>query len=161
MADYRDISDRYTRQFPRPDDARREAEEAERKASLAEYEPEPPEESALALYNQAWDREVAKHAIESATEAGGRRVDDAIGEAVRAAEQRVEAAGQTTEQRQARAFVDELERRGTVLGDTHFHGYDETEATPEETAALEAELADEDLALLDAENEWEASGHGY
>lgn len=53
---------------------------------------------------------------------------------------RVEAASPTKEQRQAKAFVDELEARGVTLGDTHFHSDDDESATEEETLRLEAEL---------------------
>jgi hypothetical protein len=60
----------------------------------------------------------------------------------------------TPEQRQARAFVDELEERGVVLGGTHFHTDDDDDATPEEHTALLAELQEpeEDQVIGTDEN---------
>lgn len=148
MADYKDITTSYSRQFGRPDDARREAEEANRKADLEEViAGGPVENEGMASYADAFDAEMEKHGVEDASVNGAQAVNDAIAQAVQAAGARAEALSRTPEQRMAKAIAAEL--RGQVLetgdGDLYVPTEDDIDHDAELAAYLEA--PDEDQVV--------------
>lgn len=149
--DNKRIGTEYAGQWRRPEDAARENEEAERRAALGEHQ-SIGEHEGLAAFNEAWEQVTGEL---GATEVEAAPVDQAIMQVAAQSGQAVEQAKLSKDERRAKAFVDELERRGTVLGDTHFHSDDEP-ATPEETARLEAELElsgdDEEIGVDGAGN---------
>jgi hypothetical protein len=84
-----------------------------------------------------WDASLERVGAENISEAADDVFSRAITAKVDAATAAVEAARLTPEQRNARAIVDELEARGVMLGDTHFHADDEPEAEPDEDDEVE------------------------
>jgi hypothetical protein len=150
MSDHpKDIGTTYRRQFSTPDDALRERENETRKAELQEIidQGTQPHEG-MAEFAERFDAALEHAGAVDVAQNGHDAVNNAIAAKVAQATARVEAALRTPEQRMASAFADELEARGVVLGDTHFHGDDDddefTEATPEERAEMEAYLQEPD-----------------
>jgi hypothetical protein len=146
-----DIGPSYAQAFRRPEDALREQENEKRKADLQErIEAGTQDHEGIAAFAEAMDAEIGKYAVEPTTAAGGERVNDAISEALAGAQERVQAASMTSEQRLAKAIAQELRGQAIPIADDF---YVDGGATPEETAALEAELeADEDpIVGTDAE----------
>lgn len=117
----RRIGTEYAGQFRRPEDSARENAEAERKAALGEHESAGDHEG-LAAFNDAWEQVTGELGATVVDEAP---VDQAIMEVAAQSGQAVEQAKLSKDERQAKALVDELERRGTVLGDTHFQNEEE------------------------------------
>jgi hypothetical protein len=147
MAYPKRIGTTYRDQFARPEDSIREAQEANRKADLAEVETLEPEEMPTAIYNAAFDAEVAKYAAEDATKNGEQVVNDAVGQALQAAEKRVTEANLTPERRMAKAIAAEL--RGQVLETGGTDVYVPTEDDVDHDAELAAFLnaPDEDQVV--------------
>lgn len=113
------ITTEYAGQWRKPEDARREQEEAERKASLAEGHQLEPDEHPVAIYNAALDAELEKYVVidESADgdeiKPGGQQVDEAIVAANAEAGVRAEAASLTRDERLAKNIAREI--KGNVL----------------------------------------------
>jgi hypothetical protein len=145
IADPKRITDKYERQYARPGDRLDEQERAERLAELEEARAAGPQpHPAMVEFQEQEANWLGEHAETQAP--SGDIVDAAVQAHEEAAKARVEEAQLTGYQLQARALVDEMENRGVVLGDRHFHTDDDE---PDRDAELEAflEQPDEDRVV--------------
>jgi len=155
-----DIGTTYKRQVPRGnDDAVSAAQEEARKEELSEHIQQGVQPvEAMEQFEDAWAHVTAD--AENIAETSNSAVQKAIVQTVQDSMARVNAALESKEQRMARAFVDEMERRGTILegGGTYFDS--STEEAPDiSDAQQEAEEA-AFLATLDDEETGETDEHG-